>query len=190
MIEKEILDIFKRENAILRGHFLLSSGLHSDTYIQCAKVLEYPKYAEFLSEVLCERFKGVSPDVVIGPAIGGITFSYEVARTFGARALFAERENGKFTLRRGFEIHPGERVLVVEDVVTTGGSTKEVISLVMEKGGEVIGVGSIIDRSKELIDFGVRFISLLKVDVNLYEPNNCPLCKSGVPISKPGSKKF
>lgn len=189
MTEKEVLEIFTKNNALLAGHFRLSSGLHSEKYLQCALVLQHPDIAEKLSKELAKKFSKNEIDVVIGPALGGITLAYEVARAIGVRGLFTERHDGKMVLRRGFGIEKGEKVLVVEDVVTTGGSTKEVIEVVKSFGGEVIGVGSIVDRSSEKIDFGAPFLSLAKVKVETFEEKNCPLCKKNIPVTKPGSRR-
>ena len=188
MSEKDVLDIFRNNNALLTGHFKLSSGLHSENYLQCALVLQYPDIAGKMSAVLGAKFS-TKPDVVVGPALGGVTLAYEVARALGVRGIFTERQEGKMVLRRGFSIKPGEKVLVCEDVVTTGGSTKEVIDVIKELGGVVVGVGSIIDRSDSPVNFGVPFHSLAKVSVNTYKEEECPFCKKGIPITKPGSRK-
>lgn len=189
MTEKQVLELFAKYNALLKGHFRLSSGLHSGTYIQCALMLQHPEIAEKFSKALANKFSKDKIHVVIGPAMGGITLAYEAARALGARGIFAEREAGAMTLRRGFSITSGERALVVEDVVTTGSSTKEVVEIVKKSGAEVAGVGCIIDRSDTPIDFGARFECLAKVKADLFEEEACPLCKSGVPIVKPGSRK-
>lgn len=189
MTEKKVLNLFDKYKALLTGHFKLSSGLHSGKYLQCALVLQYPDIAEKFSRALAEKFSKDKISVVIGPALGGITLAYEVARALGVRGIFTERQEGKMSLRRGFSIEAGERALVVEDVVTTGGSTKEVIEVAADSGGVVVGVGSIIDRSGEAVDFGVRFESLAKVRIDTFEEKNCPLCKKNIPITKPGSRK-
>jgi len=189
MTEKEVLEIFDKYNAFLKGHFRLSSGLHSENYLQCALVLQYPDAAEKLAKELVKKFSGEKIDVVIGPALGGITIAYETARVLGVRGIFTERQDGKMVLRRGFSVKPGERVLVVEDVITTGGSTKEVIEAVKSLSGRVIGVGCIIDRSDSRIDFGARFEFLVKLNIKTYGQGSCPLCKSGIPVIKPGSRK-
>ncbi len=191
LTEDRIKEIFLKTDAFLTGHFLLSSGLHSPYYLQCAKVLQYPEYAEILCGELAERIKETVPecDVVIAPAIGGIIVSYETARHLNVRGIFAERVNGKLTLRRGFEIRKGERVVVVEDVVTTGKSTKETIEVVKSKGGIVTAVGSLVDRSGGKVDFGVPFKTLWRLEVPVYEPQECPLCREGKePLVKPGSR--
>ena len=189
MTEKEVLGLLEKSGALLKGHFKLSSGLHSEKYLQCALVLQYPDIAEKLSKALANNFSAEKIDVVIGPALGGVTLAYEVARAIGARGLFTERQDGKMVLRRGFSISKGEKVLVVEDVVTTGGSTKEVIELVESFGAYVVGVGSIIDRSSAKIDFGAPFKPLAKVEVETFEEDKCPLCKKQMPITKPGSRR-
>lgn len=190
MTEKEALKIFESRNALLSGHFRLSSGLHSEKYLQCALVLQHPKLAGKLAEELAKKFSEKGKiDLVVGPALGGITLAYEVARAVGARGIFTERQDRKMVLRRGFTVSPGEKALVVEDVVTTGGSTKEVIELVKAAGAVVEGVGCIIDRSDAKIDFGAEFKSLAKIKIATFEEKDCPLCKSGVPVTKPGSRK-
>jgi orotate phosphoribosyltransferase len=189
MTEKDVLDIFAKEHALLNGHFKLSSGLHSRNYLQCALILQYPEIAGKLAKAIAEKFDKQKIDVVVGPALGGVTLAYEVARALGVRGLFTERQDGAMVLRRGFSIKSGERVLVTEDVITTGGSTKEVIDVVKNLGGNVIGVASIIDRSSEPVTFGVPFTALAKIKVETYKEVDCPLCKTGVPITKPGSRK-
>ena len=194
LTEEEIKEIFLKTDAFLEGHFLLSSGLHSPYYLQCAKVLQYPAYAEVLCREIAEKVKelGVDIDFVIAPAIGGIIVSYETARHLGVRGIFAERKDGvNLVLRRGFEIRPGEKALVVEDVVTTGKSTKETIEVVKSHGGEIVAVGSLVDRSGGKVDFGVPFVTLWRLEVPAYRPSNCPICKEGsVPLEKPGSRKI
>jgi len=190
MTEKQVLAIFNKTNAFLKGHFRLSSGLHSEGYLQCALVLQYPKYAKLLCTELAKKFEDEKPSVVIAPAIGGIIVSYEAARALGCRSMFTERENDIMTLRRGFTFKKSDRVVVVEDVVTTGGSTKEVIGVVRGRGAKVIGVGAIIDRSCGGINFGIEFNSLIKLEIMTYKPEECPLCKKGVPVVKPGSKRI
>lgn len=188
MYRERILEIFKETGVLMEGHFLLSSGRHSAKYLQCAKIFQYPKYSEEVSKALAEKFLDDKIDIVIGPAIGGIILSYEVGRILNKKTIFAERENGVMSLRRGFTIEPGSKVLVVEDVVTTGGSVKEVIELVKNNGAEVIGVGSIVDRSGGKVDFGVKFRSVISLEVESYEPAECPLCKKNIPFIKPGSR--
>lgn len=189
MTEQECLEIFEKTNALLKGHFKLSSGLHSERYLQCAIVLQHPEYAKALCKELAGYFKKERPSVVIGPAIGGIIVSYEVANALGCRSMFTERENDKMTLRRGFGIERSDRVLVAEDVITTGGSTKEVMEVVRGSGAKLIGVGAIVDRSCEKIDFSVNFKGLIKMDIKTFREEECPLCKKGIPITKPGSRR-
>ncbi|MCQ9207065.1 MAG: orotate phosphoribosyltransferase [Omnitrophica bacterium] len=188
MNEAEILDIFNKTGAILDGHFKLSSGLHSAQYLQCAKVLQYPEHAAKLCSALAARFKTAKPDVVIAPAVGGILVSYEVARALNVRSLFMERVDGKMTLRRGLTLKRGEKALVVEDVVTTGLSTREVIDALKPFGTTLVGAGCIVDRTKEKPNFPASFESLIKIDTPTFNPKECPLCKNGTPITKPGSR--
>ena len=186
---EEILQVFRETDALLDGHFLLTSGLHSPHYFQCAKVLQYPKYLHSLAGEIAKHFEQDEIALVISPAIGGIVVGTEVGRMLEARTIFAERENGVMSLRRGFEIKKGERVLVVEDVVTTGGSVKEIISLVEKAGAALAGVGYIVDRSKGKTMFNTKTFSVLQMDVVTYAPDSCPLCKEGTPAVKPGSRK-
>lgn len=187
--EERILEIFSKTGVLTEGHFLLTSGRHSNRYLQCAQVLQYPNYTEELCSQIAEAYKNAAVDLVVGPAIGGVLLSYEVGRQLNARAIFAEREAGKMTLRRGFEIVPGQRVLIVEDVVTTGGSVKEVIDLVKQSGGTLVGVGLLVDRSGGKVDFGVLTYALINLEIESYTPEDCPLCKRGAgePV-KPGSR--
>ncbi len=189
MKEEQVLKVFKKTKALLKGHFKLSSGLHSERYLQCALVLQYPQYAGQLCRELAARFKKARVSAVVAPALGGVLVSYEAARALGCRSLFTERQNGEMVLRRGFSLRKSDRVLVVEDVITTGGSTKEVIEVVKGYGARLIGVGAIIDRSCENIDFGARFEALAKVNVKTFQADECPLCKAGVPVVKPGSRR-
>ena len=187
--KEELLQIFRDTNALLDGHFLLTSGLHSPQYFQCAKVLQYPKYLHLLSGEIAKHFELSEIELVISPAIGGIVVGTEVGRMLEARTIFAEREEGAMKLRRGFEIKKGERVLVVEDVVTTGGSVKEIIKLVKDASAELAGVGYIVDRSNGKTTFNAKEFSVLRMDVVTYSPETCPLCKTGSPAVKPGSRK-
>jgi orotate phosphoribosyltransferase len=184
----EILKTFKACGALLEGHFLLTSGLHSSQYLQCALVLQYPEHAERLCAVLARRFQGQGVQVVAAPALGGIVVAHEVARALGARALFTERAEGGMTLRRGFQISQGERTLVVEDVITTGGSTREVMGVVEEQGGKVMGVGCLVDRSGGA-SFEVERHALVHLKIPNYSPEACPLCQEGRPLVKPGSRQ-
>ncbi|MDD4048514.1 MAG: orotate phosphoribosyltransferase [Clostridia bacterium] len=188
--KEEILDIFKEQNALKEGHFLLTSGRHSNRYLQCALVLQNPVVAKKLCGHLVKKLPSQKIDVVIGPALGGVTLAYEVARQLDALALFAEREDGVMTLRRGFSIEKGTKVLVVEDVITTGGSIKEVIKLMEEKGAEIVGTASLVDRSNGKVDLGYPLYSILPMEVVSYPADECPLCKEGLPLVKPGSRKL
>jgi len=186
-----VLDIFKRVGALLDGHFRLTSGLHSSGYLQCALVLQHPAEAQACGAAIADRVRGLAPHVVLSPALGGIVIGHEVARALGVRAIFAERQDGVLTLRRGFTLAPGERVLVVEDVVTTGGSTRETIEVARAAGGQVVGAASIIDRSGGKTDghgLDVPYHALASVAFPTYQPDACPLCASGLPVVKPGSR--
>src|SRR5262245_18438771 len=185
---QDIILLFTATGALLTGHFQLTSGLHSRQYLQCALVLQDPRDAEKVGKLLAEKFSGVKIDVVVAPAIGGILVAHETARALWVRALFTEREGGVMTLRRGFGIAPGERVLVVEDVVTTGGSTRETMEAVSRAGGVVVGAGSLVDRSGGDVDLGVPRRALLTLYVPAYDPADCPLCRQGEPVVKPGSR--
>jgi orotate phosphoribosyltransferase len=185
----EVVERFRRTGALLEGHFVLTSGLHSTRYLQSALVLQHPAEAESLGRALAERFAGEGVETVAAPAVGGIIIGWEVARALGARSIWTEREGGRMTLRRGFAVRPGERVLVVEDVVTTGGSTRETIAAITEAGAHVVGAASIIDRSGGRADLGVPSVALATLDVPTHGPDSCPLCAEGVPAVKPGSRK-
>jgi len=186
---QEILKIFKDSKALLEGHFVLSSGLHSPKYLQCALLLQNPKMAEKLCTSLADKFRKENPSVIVAPALGGVIVSHEVARALGVRSIFTEREDGKMCLRRGFSLSSADRAVIVEDVITTGGSTKEVIDIVKEYGANIVGIGCIADRSKGKIDFGFRYENLIKIDIPTFNPAECPLCKQGLPLVKPGSRK-
>ena len=188
MTQEEVLDIYTRTGALLAGHFLLSSGLHSDRYLQSALVLQQPEIATRLCAALAGHFRDLKIEVVIAPALGGVFVSHETARALGVRALFVERVNGELTLRRGFSIRANERVLVVEDVITTGKSTRETIAVVEKAGGDVIAAGSLVDRSGGKADLGVPYRSLVTLDVPSYRPEDCPMCKAGGTPVKPGSR--
>lgn len=188
MTNQEIIAMLKEAGVLLEGHFLLTSGRHSDKYMQCAKIFQDAKYSVPLCAELVAQYRDENVELVIGPAIGAISMSYEVGKQLGVRNIFAERENGVMTLRRGFTIEKGERVLIVEDVVTTGGSVREVMDLVRACGGEIVGVGSIVDRTGGAIDFGVPYRSAFSMDITSYEPENCPICKTDMPLIKPGSR--
>jgi orotate phosphoribosyltransferase len=188
MTERETLALYEKTGALMRGHFKLTSGLHSDVYLQSALVLQYPEHAALLGAALAEPFRDARIATVLAPAIGGILVAHEVARALGVRALFTERENGAMRLRRGFALSPAERCLVVEDVITTGGSTREVVECVEANGGVVIGVGSLIDRSGGTARFPVKRVALATIVATNYEPDACPLCKTGSQAIKPGSR--
>lgn len=186
--EKEILDMFLKSRALLTGHFQLSSGLHSEKYLQCALVLKNPATAAILGAALAEKFKHMSIDTVASPALGGLIIGHEVARAIGVDFIFTERENGAMTLRRGFEVKKGGKILVIEDVLTTGGSTLEVIAALEEKGAIAAAAGAIVNRSGKEVALSCPFQSLLKLDIRTYSPEDCPLCKAGDPLKKPGSR--
>lgn len=188
MTEVDILKIFREYSALLEGHFILSSGLHSDRYIQCALVLQHPRVAERLCVELAPKLDALGAKTVVAPALGGVIVAHEVARALGLRALFTERQNGEMTLRRGFHLEQGEPALVVEDVITTGKSTRETAHCVEEAGGKVVGIGALVDRSGGNVKFDVPKAVLLTLDVNTWDPDDCPLCKQGKPAVKPGSR--
>ncbi|MGI5891968.1 MAG: orotate phosphoribosyltransferase [Bacillota bacterium] len=190
LTREQIIDIFKVKDVLLEGHFRLSSGRHAQHYLQCAKILQYPADTEVLAKQLAQLFVDEKITVVAGPAIGAIILAYEVARALGVRSIFGERENGVMTFRRGFQLNPEDKVLVVEDVITTGGSTKELIEAVKKSQATLVGVGSLVDRSGGKVDFGIPFKPLLSFEIQSYMPEECPLCKQGVSDAvKPGSKQ-
>jgi orotate phosphoribosyltransferase len=192
----ELLDLFRKSGALLDGHFRLSSGLHSPGYLQCALVLQHPRSAEALGRAIAERTRDLKPSMVLSPALGGVVVGHEVGRALGIRALFAERQDGMLTLRRGFMISPTDRVLVIEDVLTTGGSTHETMQVAKAAGGHVVGAASIVDRSGDPAGsggaardkFGVPFVALLDMTLPTFEPDLCPLCAKGLAVVKPGSR--
>ena len=188
MTERQVLDLYEKTGALMRGHFRLTSGLHSDVYLQSALVLQYPAYAAALGAALAAALDGDRAQTVLAPAIGGILVAHEVARALDARALFTEREEGAMRLRRGFVLARGERCLVVEDVITTGGSTREVVSCVEAHGGVVVGIGSLIDRSGGGADVPFRRAALARIDASTWPPSACPLCAAGGEAVKPGSR--
>ena len=186
--DNEIMEIFKKSQALLSGHFRLTSGLHSAHYFQCALVLQHPRYGHLLAEKIVDYFKNKTIEAVISPAVGGIVAGQEVGRQLGIRTIFAERKDGLMQLRRGFQFSPGEKVLVCEDVVTTGGSVFEVIDVVKKHGAEVVGVGFIVDRSNGKVQFGIDQYSVIQLETETYQAKECPLCKQNIPIQKPGSR--
>jgi orotate phosphoribosyltransferase len=189
MNSKQILEHFRDTDALLEGHFVLSSGLHSAKYLQCALALQYPRDAAKLGGAIAESFANSRIESVASPAIGGLVIGYAVAQALNVRFIWTERQNGEMTLRRGFTLRPGERILVVEDVITTGGSTRECIAALESNGGIVVGAASIIDRSNGAADVGVQRLALVSMDVPSYPPEACPLCADGTEAVKPGSRK-
>ena len=187
-VPESVLDTFRRVGALLEGHFRLTSGLHSPGYLQCALVLQHPREAEACGEAIASQVRMLDVEAVLSPALGGIVIGHEVARALGARALFAERQDGRLTLRRGFALGPADRVLVVEDVVTTGGSTRETADVARAADAAVVGAASIVDRSGGDPALGVPYRALLRLDVPTYPPEACPLCAEGRPVEKPGSR--
>jgi orotate phosphoribosyltransferase len=188
MTRDELLDLFRRSEALLEGHFRLTSGLHSPGYLQCALVLQHPASAELLGRAIAERTRGLRATVVLSPALGGVVIGHEVGRALGVRAVFAERQDGRLMLRRGFSMEESDRVLVVEDVLTTGGSTRETIDVAKTAGGLVVGAASIVNRSGGAAQLDVPLQSLLDIALPTYEPDACPLCAQGIPVVKPGSR--
>ena len=188
MTESDVLSVFRRSGALLEGHFRLSSGLHSPGYLQCALVLQHPREAEALGAALGNLVRSLGAQTVLSPAMGGIVIGQEVGRALGVRAIFAERQDGTLTLRRGFTLDPGEKVLVVEDVVTPGGSTRETMDVARAAGAVVVGACAVVDRSGGKQGLDVPFQALLPMDVKTYQPEACPLCQQGIPVVKPGSR--
>ena len=186
--ERDILQILKNTGAILSGHFLLSSGIHSDGYIQCARILQYPYHSDQVLRLIAQKVRHLDIEIVVGPALGGIIVAYELGRQLHTKAMFAERKDGIMQFRRGFVIKPGDKVLITEDVVTTGKSTMEVKELVEERGADVIGVACIVDRRSKEYNLDIPLYGALKMDIKTYAPENCPLCRKGVPIENPGSR--
>jgi orotate phosphoribosyltransferase len=190
MDNKEYLNIFRKTGALMEGHFVLTSGRHSRSYFQCAKVLQYPQYLNLFSKIISDHFKTFDVNTVISPAVGGIVIGTRVGGDLDKRTIFAERENGEMVLRRGFSISPGEKVLVVEDVITTGGSVKEVMQVVEELGGQVVGVGIIVDRSNGNIILHDNQFSIVKLEVESFDENEIPEDLAKMPIQKPGSRSL
>ncbi|MGM0420282.1 MAG: orotate phosphoribosyltransferase [Bacillota bacterium] len=186
----KIEKILQDSEALLEGHFLLTSGRHAGRYVQCAQVLQYPEYTKTLAQAIAEKWVEQRPEVVIGPALGGIVLAYAVGAELNTRAIFSERKEGKQKIRRNFVINPGEKVLIVEDVVTTGSSVQELVDLVEEKDGNIIGISSIVDRSGGTIEFAYPFYPLLELEIPSYFPSECPICQDeGIPPVKPGSRE-
>ena len=183
-----VIELLKESEALLEGHFLLSSGMHSNGYVQCAKLLQYPEKAEKALKDVANKVKDLDIDIVVGPAMGGIIVAYELARQIGKPAIFTERVDEVMTIKRGFEIKEGQRVLIAEDVVTTGKSAYEAIKVVEEHGGVVVGIGCLADRSNG--DIKYPLYAATKLEIKTYDKNDCPLCKEGLEIQKPGSRKI
>lgn len=189
--QQEWLALLRRRGALLKGHFLLTSGRHTAEYLQCSRLFQQPADAERVGQKMADPFQGCRVDVVIGPAIGGIIVAHEVARALGCRAIFAEREQGKMTLRRGFRLEKGERVVVVEDVVTTGGSVQEVLEVAVDSGTDIVGIASVVNRSRNDSPFIYPFHPLVTMPIDTYEPDTCPLCLADdEPIVRPGSREL
>ncbi len=189
MSKVDIVQILKDSEALLEGHFLLSSGKHSNRYVQCAKVLRFPKYAEQVLSTVVEQMKDLEIDMVVGPAMGGVIVSYELGRQLDKETVFTERKDGVMELRRGFEVKPGARIIIAEDVVTTGKSTIETKEALEKLGGEVIGVACIANRTSH--DIGIPIYSAIKLEIEVHDSDNCPLCKDGsIDLVKPGSREF
>jgi orotate phosphoribosyltransferase len=188
MTESEVLDLFRQSGALLEGHFRLSSGLHSDRYLQSALVLQHPDFAEQLGRALAARLEHLQPTVVLSPAMGGIIIGQEVGRALQVRAMFTERSEGVMALRRGFTLSRSDRVVVIEDVITTGGSTRETIAAAESTGAQVSAAGAIIDRGADATRLNIPLQALVRMDVPAYPPESCPLCKKGMPVVKPGSR--
>ena len=188
--QQEIFEIFEKVGALLKGHFLLSSGLHSDLYFEKFQVLQYPEYVEVLCKKLASLFKDDKIEVVVGPTTGGIIIAYEVAKNLKTRSIFAESEAEGRVFKRGFNLKKGERVLIVDDILTTGKSLNEVVDLVKQYDGKIIGIGVLLDRSGGNVEFGYPLKALATTEVKNYSPASCPLCKKGEPLVKPGSRKI
>jgi orotate phosphoribosyltransferase len=190
MTNEEKFELFKKSGAFLEGHFLLSSGLHSPQYVEKFRVLEYPEYTEKLCIDIAAAFKDDKIELVIGPVTGGIILAHEVAKALKVKSMFTERVDNVMSLRRGFNFKKGTRILLVEDIVTTGGSIFEVIELIKSLHGEIVGVGYLVDRSGGKVNFGVKQYPLVNLDIVTYSQENCPLCKANIQLIKPGSKKL
>jgi orotate phosphoribosyltransferase len=186
--ERRFYDVFRESGALLDGHFKLSSGLHSPGYFQCALVLQHPAHAETMGRAIASRVRDLRPTVVLSPALGGVVIGHEVGRALGVRAIFAERQEGILMLRRGFTLSGAEHVVVIEDVITTGGSTRETMRVAVAAGGQVVGAGAIVDRSGGQARFDVPYHALVHMNLPAYQPDTCPLCAQGAPLVKPGSR--
>lgn len=184
----DVLELLKKSQALLQGHFKLSSGKHSDAYVQCAKLTMHPVYAEATAKVIADKVRDLEVDLVVGPAMGGIVIAYELARQLGTPGIFSERENDEMAFRRGFAIQPGQKVLVCEDVITTGKSSMETVRLIESFGGQVVGLACIVDRSQPS-QVPLSIYSALKLEIKTYDPGACPLCDQGLELVKPGSRK-
>ncbi|HSN59096.1 MAG TPA: orotate phosphoribosyltransferase [Clostridiaceae bacterium] len=185
-----VIDTLRESGALLDGHFLLSSGRHSDRYCQCAKLLQYPDKAAKVIKVVADKLANVDFDLVVGPAMGGVVVAYELARQVGKPGIFAERADGEMTIRRGFEIKKGQKVIISEDVITTGKSSLEVAKVIQEMGGEVVGLACIVDRRAEGVNFPYPIYSAVKLEIKSYDKDVCPMCKEGTPYVKPGSRNI
>ncbi|NMM63225.1 orotate phosphoribosyltransferase [Clostridium sp. P21] len=188
--DKMVIDTLKEVGALLEGHFLLSSGKHSDRYCQCAKLLQYPDKAEKVLKVVADKLKNVDFDIIVGPAMGGVVVSYELARQTGKPGIFAERQDGAMTIRRGFEIKKGQKAIISEDVITTGKSFLEVAEIIKGLGGEVVGISCIVDRRAEGVEIEYPLYSAVKLQIESYDKEECPMCKQGTPYVKPGSRNI
>ena len=189
MNDKDFTKIFEDTNALMYGHFILSSGMRSDTYFQCAKVLQHPQYLTMFGEILCNHFKSFGVEKVVSPAMGGIVLGTEVGRQLGVKTIFCERSEGKMELRRGFSIKEGEKILIIEDVLSTGGSLKEVINVINNHSGNIVGIGVVVDRSSSDIDLHKEFFSITKQVANIFDSENLPDALKDIPAVKPGSNK-
>lgn len=190
MTSKDIEKIFIDSGALLHGHFLLTSGNHGDAYLEKFRIYEQPAIHSNLITEMLGKFAGKNIDVVLGPALGGVIMASEAGRQLGVRAVYAEKENGRLTLRRGFKLNKSEKVLIVDDILTTGGSVKETIAIAQEAGTEIVGIGILADRSGGKADLGVPYTALMTLDLPIYDPQNCPLCVKGMPLVKPGSRQI
>lgn len=188
MNNKEILDIFRNTGALLNGHFILTSGRHSPSYFQCARVLQYPEYLTHFASMIAEHFKETEIETVISPAIGGVVLGTEVGRILNVQTIFAERKDGEMCIRRGFGIDPGQNILVIEDVITTGGSVKEVMGQVINQEGNIVGVGVMVDRSNGTVSLHENQFSIIALEATSYESDEVPDSLSAMPVQKPGSR--